>query len=179
MHWRAILNFFFLENWTDLDFYEQKFQETESSCKESEMSRESHWEENVNLVWMETSDNRSDPLGAGQLWVHIFPWKKWVLMMYEINHIWTAGMKWKWRNDRRSERNLCNCVKKPKKKLLQIGICECQLYVCMFNKVVLEKKKEGEIEARKDITLCMIPTWGNIYKWWRRRKCETTRKNKA
>ena len=54
-------------------------------------------------------------LGAGQLWVHMFPWKKWVLMMYEINHIWTAEMKWKWRNDRRSKRNLCNCVKKPEK----------------------------------------------------------------
>ena len=45
-------------------------------------------------------------LGAGQLWVHMFPWKKWVLMIYEINHIWTAEMKWRWRNDRRSERNL-------------------------------------------------------------------------
>ena len=54
-------------------------------------------------------------LGAGQLWVHMFPWKKWVLMIYEINPIWTAEMKWKWRNDRRSERNLCNCVKKPEK----------------------------------------------------------------
>ena len=54
-------------------------------------------------------------LGAGQLWVHMFPWKKWVLMIYEINHIWTAEMKWRWRNDRRSERNLCNCVKKPEK----------------------------------------------------------------
>ena len=52
-------------------------------------------------------------LGAGQLWVQMFPWKKWVLMIYEINHIWTAEMKWKWRNDRRSERNLCNFVKKP------------------------------------------------------------------
>ena len=50
-------------------------------------------------------------LGAGQLWVHMFPWKKWELMIYEINHIWTAKMKWRWRNDRRSERNLCNCVK--------------------------------------------------------------------
>ena len=39
-----------------------------------------------------------------------------VLMIYEINHIWTAEMKWEWRNDRRSERNLCNCVKKPEKK---------------------------------------------------------------
>ena len=37
-------------------------------------------------------------------------------MIYEINHIWTAEMKWKWRNDRRSERNLCTCVKKPEKK---------------------------------------------------------------
>ena len=25
-------------------------------------------------------------------------------------------MKWKWRNDGRSERNLCNCVKKPEKQ---------------------------------------------------------------
>ena len=38
-----------------------------------------------------------------------------LLMIYEINHIWTAEMKWRWRNDRRSERNLCNCVKKPEK----------------------------------------------------------------
>ena len=30
----------------------------------------------------------------------------WVLMICEINHIWTAEMKWKWKNDRRSERNL-------------------------------------------------------------------------
>ena len=38
-------------------------------------------------------------------------------MIYEINHIWTAEMKWKWRNDHRSEHNLCNCVKKPEKKI--------------------------------------------------------------
>ena len=32
-------------------------------------------------------------------------------------------MKWKWRNDRRSERNLCNCVKKPEKNSgLQRGL---------------------------------------------------------
>ena len=43
-------------------------------------------------------------LGAGQSWrVHMFPWKTWVLMIYKINHIWTAEMKWKWRNDRRSD----------------------------------------------------------------------------
>ena len=60
-------------------------------------------------------------LGAGQLWVHMFPWKKWVLMVYEINHIWIAEMIWKWRNDRRSERSLCNCVKKPWCSLVQFG----------------------------------------------------------
>ena len=30
-------------------------------------------------------------LGAGQLWVHMFPWKKWVLMIYEINHIFNSN----------------------------------------------------------------------------------------
>ena len=40
-------------------------------------------------------------LGAGQLWVHMFPWKKWVLVIYEINHLWTAKMKWQWRNRQR------------------------------------------------------------------------------
>ena len=39
-----------------------------------------------------------------------------MLMIYEINHIWPAEMKWRWRNDRRSEHNLCNCLKKPEKK---------------------------------------------------------------
>ena len=44
-------------------------------------------------------------------------------MIYEINHIWTAEMKWRWRNDRRSECNLCNCVKKPEKNSgLQRGL---------------------------------------------------------
>ena len=46
-----------------------------------------------------------------------------LLMIYEINYIWTAEMKWKWRNDRRSECNLCNCVKKPEKNSgLQRGL---------------------------------------------------------
>ena len=45
-----------------------------------------------------------------------------LLMIYEINHIWTAEMKWRWRNDRRSERNLCNCVKKPEKKFFHGNI---------------------------------------------------------
>ena len=47
-------------------------------------------------------------LGAGQLWVHMFPWKKWVLIIYEINHEkWK--WKWKWRNGRRSEATIRNC----------------------------------------------------------------------
>ena len=29
-------------------------------------------------------------------------------------------MKWKWRNDRRSERNLCNCVMKPEKNWINM-----------------------------------------------------------
>ena len=62
-------------------------------------------------------------LEAGQLWVHMFLWKKWVLMIYEINHIWTAVMKWRWRNDRHSELNLCNCMKNPEKNSgLQRGL---------------------------------------------------------
>ena len=44
-------------------------------------------------------------------------------MIYEINHIGTAEIKWRWRNDRRSERNLCNFVKKPEKNSgLQRGL---------------------------------------------------------
>ena len=31
-------------------------------------------------------------------------------------HSWHFKTSWKWRNDRRSERKLCNCVKKPEKK---------------------------------------------------------------
>ena len=49
----------------------------------------------------------------------------------EINHIWTAEMKWKWRNDRRSERNLRNCVKKPEKNsalILSVIVCHMGLY---------------------------------------------------
>ena len=46
-----------------------------------------------------------------------------LMIIYEINQIWPAEMKWRWRNDRRSERNLCNCVKKPEKNSgLQRGL---------------------------------------------------------
>ena len=33
-------------------------------------------------------------------------------------------MKWKWRNDRRSERNLCNCVKKPEKNWINMIVID-------------------------------------------------------
>ena len=40
---------------------------------------------------------------------------------------------WKWRNDSRSERNLCNCVKKPEKNSgLQRGLGAGQLWVHTF-----------------------------------------------
>ena len=47
-----------------------------------------------------------------------FQEKKLSSTLFSVNDIWnkslwTAEMKWKWRNDRRSEHNLCNCVKKP------------------------------------------------------------------
>ena len=62
-------------------------------------------------------------VGSRSIVGHMFPWKKWVLIIYEINHIWTAEVKWKWRKERRSKRNLCNCVKKPEKNSgLQRGL---------------------------------------------------------
>ena len=33
-------------------------------------------------------------------------------------------MKWKWRNYRRSERNLCNCVKKPEKNWINMIVID-------------------------------------------------------
>ena len=44
-------------------------------------------------------------------------------------------MLWKWRNDRRSERNLCNCVKKPELML-------CSIYTICF--IIPEKPEKGE-----------------------------------
>ena len=99
-------------------------------------------------------------LGAGQLWVHMFPWKKWVLMICGINHIWTAQMKWKWRNDSRSERNLCNCLKKTKKNSgLQgslnpsyISYCykmltDCEMNFFASNKSLIVRKKHKQTSS--------------------------------
>ena len=36
------------------------------------------------------------------------------IYVISVNHAWGSCL-WKWRNDCRSERNLCNCVKKPEK----------------------------------------------------------------
>ena len=53
-----------------------------------------------------------------------------MLMIYEITHIWPAEMKWRWRNDRRSESNLCNCVKKPEKKIQDFnGVWTCDFAI--------------------------------------------------
>ena len=46
-------------------------------------------------------------------------------MIYQINHIWTAEINWKG-NDRRSERNLYNCVRSLRKNPgLQRGLHPC------------------------------------------------------
>ena len=51
---RFILEFCFLNNWIDLDsrkrFTEQNIQETEISCKKSEMSCESYRDERENVI---------------------------------------------------------------------------------------------------------------------------------
>ena len=63
-------------------------------------------------------------LGAGQLWVHMFPWKicKWMMHMKEI--ICELRMWNQMKNDPRSyDRNFYNCVKKPEKNSgLQRGL---------------------------------------------------------
>ena len=88
--------------------------------KNLELQQGLNWTRDLAIpVWCSTNwAMKPLTLGAGQLWVHMFLWKRWVLMIYGINHIWTAEMKWKWRNDRHSERNLIwNCVEKPEKKI--------------------------------------------------------------
>ena len=40
----------------------------------------------------------SHKLGARSIfWVHIFPWSEMIWSIYDIIHIWTAVMVWKWR----------------------------------------------------------------------------------
>ena len=55
--------------------------------------------------------------------VNAFQSKRWVDFFRKRNRSWIVEecwgeqcQVWKWRNDRRSERNLCNCVKRPEKK---------------------------------------------------------------
>ena len=55
---RAILNFFFLKNWRDLDFYEQKFQETEKFHVRKVKCLLRATERNMSVWRMETSDDR-------------------------------------------------------------------------------------------------------------------------
>ena len=76
-----------------------------------------------------------------------------LLMIYEINHIWTAEMKWKWRNDHRSERNLCNCVKKPEKNSeLQRGLNSWPRdYRCDGTGTVTRNKKKNKPIADKRV----------------------------
>ena len=47
----------------------------------------------------------------------------WTSLSHRWSNYWCTRIQWWWRNDRRSERNLCNCVKKPEKNSrLQRGL---------------------------------------------------------
>ena len=84
-------------------------------------------------------------LGVGQLWVHMFPWKKWVWMIYEINNIWTAEMKWKWRNDRPKtvrQNYFLLTMQESKYDTTQIYLFVC-LFVCFFHESNPLKRRNG------------------------------------
>ena len=61
-------------------------------------------------------------LGAGHLWVPMFPWgmnQRW--NVWNVSYI-NCGYEIKWSYDPRSyERNFCNCVKKPEKFRFSTG----------------------------------------------------------
>ena len=71
---RAILNYFFLKNWRDLDFYEQKFQETEKFHVRKVKCLVRATERKISVWQMETSDDpdRRSPNWPNQTAV-IFP----------------------------------------------------------------------------------------------------------
>ena len=87
-------------------------------------------------------------------------------MMYEINHIWTAETKWKWRNDRRSERNLCNCAKKPEKNSgLQRGLnpwrrnTGAMLYQLSYEATDVRGRSILSLEHMNPQLTCSQPQW--------------------
>ena len=57
---RAFLNYFFLKNWRDLDFYEQKFQETEKFHVRKVKCLVRATERKMSVWRMETSDDREE-----------------------------------------------------------------------------------------------------------------------
>ena len=67
------------------------------------------WPRDTGAMLYQLSYEATD-VGSRSIVGSYVPVKEMSVMIYEINHIWTAGMKWKWRNYRRSERNLCNSV---------------------------------------------------------------------
>ena len=44
------------------------------------------WPRDTGAMLFQLSYEATD-VGSRYLWVHMFPWKKWVLVIYEINHI--------------------------------------------------------------------------------------------
>ena len=57
-------------------------------------------------------------------------------------------MKWKWRNDRRSERNLCNCVKKPEKNWINMIVIDVIdfMFFLLTDSFFILIRKYNEIE---------------------------------
>ena len=87
-------------------------------------------------------------------------------MIYEINHIWTAETKWKWRNDRGSERNLCNCAKKPEKNSgLQRGLnpwprnSGAMLYQLSYEATDVRGRSILSLEHMNPQLTCSQPQW--------------------
>ena len=120
-----------------------------------------------------------------------------LLMIYEINHIWTAEMKLKWRNDRRSERNLCSCVKKPEKKfqdfngvwIRDLAITGAMLYQLSYNAEYWNKRTSKlqfisrQTTGDKMWTICGSHNWPwpvfnyftfSMFAWFKSRIVPTT-----
>ena len=69
---------------------------------------------------------------VNKLWVHMFLWKKWVLIIYEINHIWKCGNEMKMKKWLSQWTQFINCVKKPEKNSgLQTFFFQASLRNCI------------------------------------------------
>ena len=67
--WSCYPEFFFLKNWRDLDFYEQKFQETEKFHVRKVKCLVKATERKMSVWRMETNDDRKASGIQGSLWL--------------------------------------------------------------------------------------------------------------